>query len=47
MLGHGCGVSQFQQFYDKHIEKCQYLPHTYLVSSEGDNREETTQENGY
>ena len=34
MLGNGCGVSQYSQFYDKRLEKYQFLPRPYLVSFE-------------
>ena len=32
MLGHGCGVSQYPQFYDRIEEKFQMLPHPYVES---------------
>ena len=31
MLGHGCGISQYPQFYDR-TKKNQVLPHPYVVS---------------
>ena len=30
ILGNGCGVSQYPQFYDQHLEKYQLLPRPYL-----------------
>ena len=39
MLGHGCGVSQYSQFYYEHLEKYQVLPCPYLGTFEGDNGE--------
>ena len=38
MLGHGCGVSQYPQFYDQKLEKYQLLPRLYLGSFDGGNR---------
>ena len=35
MLGYGCGVSQYPQFYDKGLDRYQMLPHTYRVYFEG------------
>ena len=32
MLGHGCGVSQYPQFYEKIKNKYQMLPRPYVVS---------------
>ena len=32
MLGHGCGVFLYPQFYDKRLEKYQFLPRPYLGS---------------
>ena len=29
MLGYGCGVSQYPQFYDKELDRYQVLPHPY------------------
>ena len=26
MIGYGCGVSQYSQFYDKYLDMCQVLP---------------------
>ena len=34
MLVHGCGVSQFPQFYEKIQKKYQLLPHPYVGSYE-------------
>ena len=39
MLVHGCGVSQYPQFYDQHLEKYQLLPRPCLGSFKDDNRE--------
>ena len=30
MLGNGCGVSQYPQFYDRELDKYQVLPRPYL-----------------
>ena len=30
MLGHGCGVSQYPQFYDNNNKKIQMLPRPYV-----------------
>ena len=30
MLGHGCGVSQYPQFYDKIKNTYKMLPHPYM-----------------
>ena len=35
MLSHGCGVSQYPQFYDR-IKKNQMLPRPYMVSYSGE-----------
>ena len=35
MLGHGCGVSQYPQFYDR-IKKYQMLPRPYVGSYSGE-----------
>ena len=35
MLGWGCGVSQYPQFYDHELKTYQVLPHKYLGSFEG------------
>ena len=37
MLGFGCGVSQYPQFYYQDLDKYQVLPLPYLGSLEGDN----------
>ena len=37
MLGHGCGMSQYPQFYDWELDKHQVLPSPYLGSFKGDN----------
>ena len=39
ILGHGYGVSQYPQLYDKHLEKYQLLPHPYLGKFEVGNEE--------
>ena len=39
MLGYGCGVYQYPQFYDQYLDKYQVLPRPYLGSFEGDNGE--------
>ena len=39
ILGHRCGVSQYPQFYDQPLEKCQLLPRPYLGILEGGNGE--------
>ena len=44
MLGNGCSVSQYTQFYDQHLEKYQLIPHSYLRSFEGHNGEKTTKQ---
>ena len=46
MLGHGCGVPQYPQWYDQQLKKCQLLPRPYLENFEGDNGEKE-KENGY
>ena len=35
MLGYGCGVSQYPQFYDQELDRYQVLPHSYRGSFEG------------
>ena len=35
MLGFGCGVFQYPQFYDKDLDMHQVLPHPYLGSFYG------------
>ena len=35
MLGYGCGVSQYPQFYDKELYRYQVLPRPYRGSFEG------------
>ena len=35
MLGHGCGVSQYPQFYDTNNKKYQMLPRPYVGSYSG------------
>ena len=45
IIGHGCGVSQYPQFYDQHLEKYQLLPRPYLGSFEGYIGEKTTKAN--
>ena len=37
VLGHGCGVSQFDQFYKKIKNKYKILPRPYVGSYEGEN----------
>ena len=32
MIGYGCGVSQYTQFYIKYLDMYQVLPHPYLGS---------------
>ena len=34
MLGYGCGVSQYSQFYDQNLDKYQVLPRPYRGSFE-------------
>ena len=46
MLGYGCGVSQYPQFYDRDLDKYQVLPHPYLGSLEFFPREKSIKENG-
>ena len=36
MLGHGCGVSQYNQFYDENKNKYQMLPRPYVGSYSGE-----------
>ena len=36
MLGHGCGVSQYPQFYDTNKKQYQMLPRPYLGSYSGE-----------
>ena len=36
MLGHGCGVSQFPQFYDTNKNIYQMLPRPYVGSYSGE-----------
>ena len=35
MLGYGCGVSQYHQFYVKDLDMYQVLPHPYFGSFDG------------
>ena len=42
MLGNECGMYQYQQFYDQHLEEYQLLPRPYLGSFEGGNRKKMT-----
>ena len=35
MLGYGCGVSQYPQFFDKDLDMYQMLPCPYLRSFDG------------
>ena len=35
MLGYGCDVSQYPQFYDKYLDMNQVLPRPYMGSFEG------------
>ena len=35
MLGYGCGVSQYPQFYDQYLDKHQVLLRPYLGKFEG------------
>ena len=35
MLGYGCGMSQYPQFYDKELDRYQVLPRPYRGSFEG------------
>ena len=35
MLGYGCGVSQYPQFYVKYLDMYQVLPHPYIGSFYG------------
>ena len=37
MLGHGCGVSQYPQFYYHHLKNYQWLPCSYLEIFDGFN----------
>ena len=39
MIDHGCGVSQYPQFYDEHLENYQLLPRPYLRIFAGNNGE--------
>ena len=36
MVGNGCGVSQYPQFYDTKLKKIQMLPRTYVGSYSGE-----------
>ena len=36
MLGHGCGVSQYSQFYDTNKKTFQMLPRPYVGSYSGE-----------
>ena len=36
MLGHGCGVSQYPQFYDTNKKNFQMLPRPYVGSYSGE-----------
>ena len=38
MIGYGCGVSQYPQFYDQYLEKYQVLPRLYFGTSENPKR---------
>ena len=44
MLGHGCGVSQYPQFYDTNIKKYQMLPRPYVGSYSGQKGHENLQQ---
>ena len=44
MLGYGCGVSRYYQFYDRALYKYQVLPRTHLESFEDDNVENLIKE---
>ena len=44
MLGHGCGVSQYPQFYDR-TKKYQLLLHPYVVSYSGEKGHQFLPEN--
>ena len=35
MLGYGCGVSQYPQFFVQYLDMYQMLPHPYLRSFDG------------
>ena len=47
MLGCGCGVSQYPQFFDRELDKYQLLPRPYLVSFEGYPGENPWKKNGW
>ena len=44
MLGSGCVVSQYPQFFDQHLENYQLLLRQYLDNFEGDNGERMKEE---
>ena len=44
MLGHGCGVSQYPQFYDRIKNIYQMLPHSYVVINSGEKVHQFLQE---
>ena len=44
MLGHGCGVSLYTQFYDRIKYIYQILLHTYMISYIGENGQQYFQE---
>ena len=44
MIGYGCGVSQYPQFYYRYLEKYQVLPRPYLGSFESNNGENLIKE---
>ena len=46
MLGFGCGVSQYPQFYYQDLDKYQVLPRPYLGSFEGYRKEKFIEKNG-
>ena len=43
-MGHGCGVSQFPQFYDKIKNEYKFLPHPYVRNYLGEKRHKYLQE---
>ena len=43
MLGHGCGASQYPQFYDR-IKRNQMLPHQYVIRYIGERGHQFLQE---
>ena len=46
MLGYGCGVSQYPQFYAKYLDLYQVLPRPYLWSFDSGPGEKFNKKNG-